>query len=363
MMRMAEGWGYRAHNTNPCKGTRRYQMKPMERYLSQKEMARLNAVLTRDEFYCPYFVAIVRLLMLTGCRVGEILSLEWNCIKGKRMFIPVSKCGSHSVWVSSAARAVIDAIPRYSDDCPYLFPGRLPTRPIDNIGFQWSRIRNEALAGRPATGKEGPAMPSVDLTAPCHLRRDAGGPGRSGGPGRVVRCREQGQTRGGQLHIRNPALNDVSSRGLGLLRARYQPLSRHQKESETPYRPVPRYGRAGAARARAQRTRYHRHQENDRCQGAARARAQRTRDAIRLLALTGCRLDEVLNMRWCDISEIEIKLTDTKTGPRTVPLGEAARALIDALSGPRDPDMFPFPKKRATSIAAQYSRLLANSLC
>ena len=144
MMRMAERGGYRTHNTNPCKNTRRYVMKPMERFLTAEEMARLNAVLTRDEFWCPNVVAIVRLLMLTGCRVGEILSLEWSWIKGKRIYLPDAKCGPRTVWLSSAARAVIDAIPRYSEDCPYLFPSRPPTRPIDNIGFQWNRIRNEA---------------------------------------------------------------------------------------------------------------------------------------------------------------------------------------------------------------------------
>ncbi len=135
MMRMAELWGYRAHSTNPCKRTRRYKMKPMERYLSAEEMARLNAVLTRDKFWCPNVVAIVHLLMLTGCRVGEILSLEWGWINGPRMRLPDSKSGPRTVWLSNAARAVIDAIPRYSADCVYLFPGRPPTRPIDNIAF------------------------------------------------------------------------------------------------------------------------------------------------------------------------------------------------------------------------------------
>ena len=66
MMRMAELWGYRPHNSNPCRNTRRYKMKPVERFLTEEEMARLNAVLTRDEFWCPNVVAIVRLLMLTG---------------------------------------------------------------------------------------------------------------------------------------------------------------------------------------------------------------------------------------------------------------------------------------------------------
>ena len=55
MMRMAELWGYRRHNTNPCKRTKRYRMKPRERYLSAEKMARLNPVLTHDEFWrdCP----------------------------------------------------------------------------------------------------------------------------------------------------------------------------------------------------------------------------------------------------------------------------------------------------------------------
>ena len=66
--------------------------------------------------------------------------------------------------------------------------------------------------------------------------------------------------------------------------------------------------------------------------------------AIRLLALTGCRRSEVLNLRWRDIGEDALNLEDSKTGPRAVPLGEAARALVEALPGPRTPDAFLFPR-------------------
>jgi len=48
--------------------------------------------------------------------------------------------------------------------------------------------------------------------------------------------------------------------------------------------------------------------------------------AIRLLALTGCRLSEVLDLRWRDIGKDALNLRDSKTGPRAVPLGEAAQA-------------------------------------
>ena len=66
--------------------------------------------------------------------------------------------------------------------------------------------------------------------------------------------------------------------------------------------------------------------------------------AIRLLALTGCRRGEVLNLRWRDIGNDAINLPDSKTGPRAVPLGETARALIDALPGPRDAEACLFPR-------------------
>ena len=175
MMRMAELWGYRRHNTNPCKNTRRYRMKPKERFLTAEEMARLNAVLTRDEFYCPHIVAIVRLLMLTGCRFGEIVSLEWDWIRGKRIHLPDSKSGPRTVWLSSAARAVIDAIPRYSAECPYVFPNRPPTRPIENIAFHWDRIRNEAglpglrLHDRRHSWASTAAMNGVDMVTVAKL--------------------------------------------------------------------------------------------------------------------------------------------------------------------------------------------------
>ena len=65
---------------------------------------------------------------------------------------------------------------------------------------------------------------------------------------------------------------------------------------------------------------------------------------IRLLALTGCRRAEILNLRWRDIGAEALHLPDSKTGPRSVPLGEAARAQINALPGPRRDDWFVFPR-------------------
>ncbi|WP_345740995.1 site-specific integrase [Pseudophaeobacter arcticus] len=52
---------------------------------------------------------------------------------------------------------------------------------------------------------------------------------------------------------------------------------------------------------------------------------------ISLLALTGCRRGEILNLTWGEVQGRKFKLTDTKTGPRVVWLGKEARAVIDRL--------------------------------
>ena len=77
--------------------------------------------------------------------------------------------------------------------------------------------------------------------------------------------------------------------------------------------------------------------------------------AIRLLALTGCRRSEVLNLRWRDIGADAIHLRDSKTGPRAVPLGEPARAHVATLPGARDPDAYLFP--RYAEARGQSSRI------
>ena len=52
---------------------------------------------------------------------------------------------------------------------------------------------------------------------------------------------------------------------------------------------------------------------------------------ISLLALTGCRRGEILNLTWGEVQGRKLKLTDSKTGPRIVWLGQEARAILDAL--------------------------------
>ena len=59
--------------------------------------------------------------------------------------------------------------------------------------------------------------------------------------------------------------------------------------------------------------------------------------AIRLLMLTGCRLSEILTLRWAhvDLAAGELNLLDTKTGGRAVPLAPTAVRLLADLSRKR----------------------------
>ena len=64
--------------------------------------------------------AVITLLLLTGCRYREILTLQWQDEKGNRLLLRDSKTGSRTVWLGSAAREVIVSLPRHPNT-PRLF--------------------------------------------------------------------------------------------------------------------------------------------------------------------------------------------------------------------------------------------------
>ena len=94
IMREAEAMGFRPEGSNPCKGIRRYRREGRERFLSDDEIRRLSAALTAHEGLHPEQVAVVRLLLLTGCRKGEILTLRWSDYREGRLFPPRFEDGS-----------------------------------------------------------------------------------------------------------------------------------------------------------------------------------------------------------------------------------------------------------------------------
>jgi integrase len=53
--------------------------------------------------------------------------------------------------------------------------------------------------------------------------------------------------------------------------------------------------------------------------------------ALTMLLLTGCRCSEIIDLTWGEVKGLRLKLADSKTGARTVWLGEEARATLDGL--------------------------------
>jgi len=67
-------------------------------------------------------------------------------------------------------------------------------------------------------------------------------------------------------------------------------------------------------------------------------------DVIRLLILTGCRKNEIVRLRRDEVAGKQLRLRDSKTGPRTVFLNAEARSILERrLKESRD-HLFPSPK-------------------
>ena len=86
---------------------------------------------------------IIRLLLLTGCRKGEIVQLRWSEVDDGRLILQESKTGRRTVPLSTKARAVLERQPRGTS--PFVFPSpRDPSRPRSRNLALWYRVRHEA---------------------------------------------------------------------------------------------------------------------------------------------------------------------------------------------------------------------------
>ena len=143
IMRQAEVYGYRPEGTNPCAGIKRYRRQGRQRFLSTAEIRRLGEVLSAHEVNHPQATTIIRLLLLTGCRKGEIVTLKWRFYREGNLFLPDSKVGPRTVWLSSAARTILDDVPRKSS---WVFPSTRTNRCMTAVAVDqlWYRARAEA---------------------------------------------------------------------------------------------------------------------------------------------------------------------------------------------------------------------------
>ena len=142
----AEQWGLRPEGSNPCSGIKRNRQRKFERFLSEAEIARLGKVLSDREESWPGPITIIRLLLLTGCRYGEIASLTWGEIKGGRIRLDDSKTGARTVWLGSEAQAILSRLQRGKPG-EHVFINPETGSVFATVGHYWRMIRAEAGLG------------------------------------------------------------------------------------------------------------------------------------------------------------------------------------------------------------------------
>jgi integrase len=148
MFSLAEKWRVIPQNSNPVKHATKFKENTVEQYLSDEQMTKLGEVLEKkasDGTYSVHFINAIRLLLLTGARLGEVQSLKWEHIDHQRRiaFLPDSKTGKKPLPLNEAALEVINSTPQI-DGNAYVFAGKNEGEPIVNFRKAWGNIRKEA---------------------------------------------------------------------------------------------------------------------------------------------------------------------------------------------------------------------------
>lgn len=111
--------------TNPVKGVKRYPDKTNERFLTAAELGKLGTELRRAELHGvnSKAIAIIRLLVFTGARRGEIERLRWPeaDLTGSRLRLDDSKTGQKTIPLNSAASAILSALKEASSGKDFVF--------------------------------------------------------------------------------------------------------------------------------------------------------------------------------------------------------------------------------------------------
>ena len=92
-----------------------------------------------------YTVAAYRLLLLTGCRLGEIQTLKWSFVDLERreFRLPDSKTGAKTVHFGPIVVEVLKGIDRVEGN-PYVIVGKVAEAHLTDLQRPWRRIRKAA---------------------------------------------------------------------------------------------------------------------------------------------------------------------------------------------------------------------------
>jgi integrase len=154
---------------NPARRIEKFKEDRRERFLSMAELERLGTALDEGEtvgvpwtldptktpskhlakpenrltLLPPQVAAAIRLLIFTGARLREILSLRWEYVDLERglLLLPDSKTGRKTIVLNGAAQAVLVSLPRTGS---FVIPGKTPDKPRADLKKPWDLVCSRA---------------------------------------------------------------------------------------------------------------------------------------------------------------------------------------------------------------------------
>lgn len=143
---------------NPTKGIKHYKIEARQNFLSENEIEKIGLALQQaedDGSENPFAIAAIRLLIYTGARLNEILSLRWTWVDLERghLNLPDSKSGRKVIHLSPPALELLSKLPKLKDN-PFVIVGLKPGTHWVNLRKPWERIKQKAEI-QPNTAPDG----------------------------------------------------------------------------------------------------------------------------------------------------------------------------------------------------------------
>lgn len=129
---------------NPCAPIRKNPKRNAGRILSAEGLAALGRVLKRHENGDRDASDAIKLILLTGCRSGEIIRLRWDEVERDHLKLKQTKTGPRDVQLSKSARSIL-ARRKRERLSQFVFPSpRTISQSRKDFNSHWIRIKERA---------------------------------------------------------------------------------------------------------------------------------------------------------------------------------------------------------------------------
>lgn len=132
---------------NPVRGVKRFPDRKGERFLSDAELAKLGIAIREfgAEGANPQALAIIKLLIFTGARKGEIEGLQWNEVdlEAGLLRLSDSKTGQKAILLNPPALQVLSGVERPGKS-PFVFPAGRGNGHFEGVVKVWRKVRARA---------------------------------------------------------------------------------------------------------------------------------------------------------------------------------------------------------------------------